>query len=342
MFEQALIAGADFVDRRIESSKVKARELIEESQKVSIHTNLGDTFSNYADRLAYYQNPEKGLLYKRFQSFNRYLGEGILEGTLNVFMAPPGIGKSMFISYSIGDFLLQKKNVLLVSMEMSNFEFIKRIDSDLLSIPIYELKNPDRRNEITEKLESLKGNVGELYVQNYAPGAFSAYSLEALLDLYASNNIKIDVVMLDYLGLMKSDRVSPNVGLYSYIKSIGEEVRAVAKNHHISIFTASQLNRCFSINTIVKTKVGHKAAKNLCIGDEILGPNGYVKVVGISPSGVKKAYKIKTKSGKEIIVSKDHRIPTNNGLKTVDEGLKIGDRVKTSGFQSVLSKERNH
>ena len=243
MFEKALIIGADFVDKKDEQSKQKAKDLIDKSQKIEMTQDLGDTFSDYKERLEYYQNPEKGLLYTKFNSFNQRLGEGILPGTLNVFLAPPGIGKSMMLSYSIGDFLKQKKNVLLVSMEMSNFEFLKRVDADLLDIPIYELKNSDRRGEIVQKLESLKGTLGELYVQNYAPGTFSAYSLEALLDLYNSNNIKIDIVMLDYLGLMKSDRVSPNAGLYSYIKAIGEEVRAVAKHHDIISISCSQLNR---------------------------------------------------------------------------------------------------
>lgn len=243
MFEKALIVGADFVDKKDENSKIKAKDLIDKSQKIQMTQDLGDTFSDYKERLEYYQNPEKGLLYKTFNSFNQRLGEGILPGTLNVFLAPPGIGKSMLMSFSIGEFLKQNKNVLLVSMEMSNFEFLKRVDADLLDIPIWDLKNPSRRDEIIQKLEGLKDSLGELYVQNYAPGNFSAYSLEALLDLYNSNNIKIDVVMLDYLGLMKSDRIPASAGLYSYVKAIGEEVRAVAKHSNIPIFTANQLNR---------------------------------------------------------------------------------------------------
>lgn len=241
LFEQALVEGAEFIDKKSEKSKIKAKELIDESQKITMISNLGDKFSDFDSRLDYYLNPEKGLKYKRFQSFNKFLGEGILPGTLNVFLAPPGVGKSLMISYSIGDFLLQGKNCLLVSMEMSNFEFMKRIDSDLMDVPIYELKNKTRETEFKERLSGLK--VGELYVQNYPPGSFSAYSLEALLDMYKSNNIQIDIVFLDYLGLMKSDLISPNAGLYSYLKSIGEEVRAVAKLWNIPIFSASQLNR---------------------------------------------------------------------------------------------------
>lgn len=251
MFERALMVGADFVDKKIESAKLKAKELIEYSQKVELTKNLGDTFKDFEERLSYYQNPEKGLKYLNFKSFNDLLGEGILPGTLNIFLAPPGIGKSMMLAHSICDFLLQKKNVLLVSMEMSNYEFLKRIDANILGVPMQDFKDPFKRAELIQKYKAAREKVGELFVQNYVPNTFSAYSLEALIDMYNTNNIKIDIVMLDYLGLMKSDRVQPNVGLYSYIKSIGEEVRGVAKHLNIAIFSASQLNRS-SLNQDVK------------------------------------------------------------------------------------------
>jgi hypothetical protein len=42
---------------------------------------------------------------------------------------------------------------------------------------------------------------------------------------------------------MKSDLISPSAGLYSYLKSIGEEVRASATRLKLPIVSASQLNR---------------------------------------------------------------------------------------------------
>lgn len=243
LFEKALVIGADFIDKKTESSKQKAKELIDKAQTITLIQDLGDNYLELDNRLDYYQNPEKGLKYKDFTEFNKFLGEGILNGTLNVFLAPPGIGKSMMISFTISDFLKQKKNILLVSMEMSNYEFMKRLDANLLDIPIKELSNPDFKEQIKEKFEIIKSDLGNLYLQNYQPNTFSANTLSALLDMYRTNGISIDCVFLDYLGIMKSDKLNPNVGLYSYIKSIGEEVRGVAKQWNIPVFSASQLNR---------------------------------------------------------------------------------------------------
>ncbi|EAJ2917482.1 hypothetical protein DFW84_10225, partial [Campylobacter coli] len=143
MFTKALMLGAEFIDKKDETYKQKAKDLIDASQLVNIHKDLGNEYNNIEERIDYYQNPRKGIKYLRFNTLNEYIGEGFLNGTLNIFMAPAGIGKSLLMSTSIGDFLKQGLNVLLVSLELSNFEFLKRIDADLLDIQINALKDVD-------------------------------------------------------------------------------------------------------------------------------------------------------------------------------------------------------
>lgn len=252
MFTQALMLGSEFIDKKDESAKLKAKELIDKAQLININADLGSQYSNIDERIDYYQNPKKGLKFLRFNTLNQYIGEGFLKGTLNLFMAPAGVGKSLLMSTSIGDFLKQGLNVLLVSMEMSDFEFMKRIDADLLDIQINSLKEVDPEL-IRKKFKELK--LGKLFVQNYPAGSFGSNDLSALIEMYKANGIEFNAVFLDYLGLMKSDKVSPNVGLYSFIKSIGEEVRAVAKIYEVPIFSASQLNR----SAVGNTEVGNEA-----------------------------------------------------------------------------------
>lgn len=248
MFTQALMFGSEFIDKKDENAKQKAKDLIEKAQLISINDDLGSDYNNIDERIDYYQNPKKGIKFQRFETLNKFIGDGFLKGTLNVFLAPAGVGKSLLMSTTIGDFLCQGLNILLISMEMSNFEFMKRIDADLLDIEINSLKNVDP-TIIKNKFEENKSKFGKLYVQNYPAGAFSANTLASLLEMYKANNITFDAVYLDYLGLMASDKVSANAGLYSFIKSIGEEVRAVACQYQIPVFSASQLNRNSINNT---------------------------------------------------------------------------------------------
>ena len=76
-----------------------------------------------------------------------------------------------------------------------------------------------------------------------------------------------------------------------------------------------------------KTK-GKIFLKDLIVGDEILGKNGYVQVQRVFEPKLKRAYKIKMKSGQEIICSADHDFPVNgdrNRIKKIKIGLKQGE-----------------
>lgn len=125
---------------------------------------------------------------------------------------------------------------------MNEKQFFKRIDVDFLDLTYKDiLENPS--GSIRTKFHESINGCGQLYLKCYGPGTFSASDLETLLEMYKSNGIEFDLVFLDYLGIMKSDRVGLNVGLYSYGKAIAEEVRAVAVKYNKIIFSANQLNK---------------------------------------------------------------------------------------------------
>jgi hypothetical protein len=93
------------------------------------------------------------------------------------------------------------------------------------------------------------GTCGKLFVKDYPSGAFSPLMLEQLVESYKiEKGIEFDAVFVDYIGIMKSDLLSPSAGLYSYIKSIAEETRASAKKMGVPIISASQLNRSATNN----------------------------------------------------------------------------------------------
>lgn len=260
IFTEGLIIGSEFIDSKNENKKLKAKELIEKSMEISIDQDVGLDFNDLQKRIDYYTTKRVGLKYKDFKGLNEKIGDGFLPGSLNVVLAPPGLGKSLFLTATISDFVKQGKNVLLISMEMSDFEIVKRVDANILDLPINDLKNIPKE-VVWDRFNKIKDTLGKFYTKSYAPGVFSSYSLKHLIEMYKSQeNITFDAIFLDYLGIMKSDRVSFNAGMYNYIKSIGEEVRAIAVDYQIPIFTCSQLNR---------SAVGNLDADNSTISDSM-------------------------------------------------------------------------
>lgn len=250
--------------KKDEGLKMKAQKLLDERSKISVDSDLGLDFDDIEAMVKYYQERNIGIL-SQHKELNKRLGSGFLPGTLNIILASAGIGKSLLMTDLISGMIQNKKNVLLISLEMSEKEIMKRVHANALDLKINQLSDLSktegeiRRIKIEDPLykelaaddiisayNKLKtsGNSGKLFVKAYPAGSFSALQLEALVKSYENEKgIKFDCVYVDYLGIMKSDLLSPSAGLYSYLKSIGEEVRASATRMLLPIISASQLNR---------------------------------------------------------------------------------------------------
>jgi len=105
------------------------------------------------------------------------------------------------------------------------------------------------------------------------------------------------------------------------------------------LLSAAQLNRCLDENTKVQKLENNEYnqidIKDIEVGDII---KGVTNVEVLHKEYTKsKGYKIVTKSGKEIICSSNHRFPTENGLSSIENGLKIGDKLASNWFRSLYS-----
>lgn len=324
---EGLILGSDGLTQKDDSKKLKAKELFEEMTKVSVDTDLGLDFDDIETMIAYYKDKLVGIR-TQHSELNKRIGAGFLPSTLSVIMAASGIGKSLLMTDLISSHITDKKNVLLVSMEMEDREIMKRVHANALDLPINDLKNLDPLviRQAHERVQSQ--GIGKFYVKDFPNGSFSPLMLDALLDNYKNEiGIEFDIVYLDYLGIMRSDLISPSAGLYSYVKSIVEETRSIAKKRKIPIVSASQLNRCIRTDSIIETKEGLKKAKDIKCGDEVKSNNGYNTVISVSDIEKQKMYKIKTKSGREIICSGEHKFPTPHGPMSINIGLKKGEKL---------------
>ena len=342
IFLEGTLLAAEGIQKKSDNLMAKAMSILDEREHVMIDESLGLDFDDVESMISYFSERNIGILTEHAE-FNKRLGTGFLPGTLSVICAAQGVGKSLLMCDLISGFIKNGKNVLLVSLEMSEKEMMKRIYANVFDIDVNhfsdlsktsgELENfsdPVTKTQILSKYDSFKvGDRGKLFIKEYPTGSFSASMLESLVKKYQQQkNVKFDVILVDYLGIAKSDRVSPSAGLYSYVKAIGEEFRAAALNLGVVLISASQLNRCFSVYSNVITKNGIIQVKDLKIGDKVLTTNNTFNTVkNITEKELKKAFKIRTKSGKEIIVSEDHRIPTDKGLMSLRLGLKVGSKV---------------
>lgn len=265
MYMEALQVGSDGLMNKDDNLKLKAQKIMDERAKVSIDSDLGLDLDDIDSMIEYYSERLTGIR-SQHKELNKRLGPGFLPGTLSLILAASGIGKSLLMTDLISGMVKKGKNILLVSLEMSDKEIMKRVHANAMDLPINSLidlaKTPGELERITDRPVLSKeevlaaynkmkadGNVGKFFIKDYPAGSFSPLMLEQLVESYKiERDIEFDAIFVDYMGIMKSDLLSPSAGLYSYIKSIAEELRASAKKMELPIISASQLNRSATNN----------------------------------------------------------------------------------------------
>jgi KaiC/GvpD/RAD55 family RecA-like ATPase len=223
------------------------REKIEEALAIQFIVEVGhDYFADAKERLASYFEVEEKIPLD-IDKINEAMGGGLERKGLFIFAAPPNKGKTLWMCHSAASLLKTGQNVLYISSEMSEKAITKRIDANLLDIEMKELAVGLDKNKFKSKISELfKKTQGKLIVKQFPTGTCNSYHIKALL-----NEIKLkkgfipDVVVLDYINIFSSSRLpaSAATNSYLYVKSICEEMRALAVEFDLCMLSAVQNNR---------------------------------------------------------------------------------------------------
>jgi replicative DNA helicase len=137
-------------------------------------------------------------------------------------------------------------NVLYITMEMAEERIAERIDANLLDMPVQDLRSMSK-GTYHKKIDELKHRCqGRLIIKEYPTGEANANHFRILLqELATKKKFKPDIIFIDYLNICSSARIknTGNTNSYHYIKSIAEELRALAVQFDVPVFSATQVNR---------------------------------------------------------------------------------------------------
>jgi len=221
-------------------------EILTEALSVSFDTNIGHDFIEDANsRYDYYHVREEKLQFD-LEYFNKITKGGLSKKTLNIILASTGVGKTMFMTHCAAHHLTLGKNVLYLTMEMSEERIAERIDANLMDVTIEDLKELPK-DAYEKKMVRIKGGTkGKLIVKEYPTAAAgSAHFRHLLQELRIKKSFKPDVIYIDYLNICSSARMKMggSVNSYMYIKAIAEELRGLAVEFDVPIISATQSNR---------------------------------------------------------------------------------------------------
>lgn len=252
----AIMESINIIDGKNQSlTKNAVPEILSDALGVSFDPNVGhDYIDDSDDRFEFYHRTEDRLPFD-LENFNEITKGGIPNKTLNIALAGTGVGKSLFMCHVAASALTQGKNVLYITMEMAEERIAERIDANLFNLPIDQLESLSKQMFDDKIAKIAKKNIGKLIVKEYPTGAAHAGHFRALLnELKLKKQFVPDVIFIDYLNICSSSRMKGmggSINSYTYVKAIAEELRGLAVEFDVPVFSATQTTRSGYSNTDV-------------------------------------------------------------------------------------------
>ena len=242
----AVMESIQIIDKSSKREKGEIPDILKDALSVSFDQHIGHDFIEDADdRFLSYNTVEDKLPFD-LEMMNKITKGGLPNKTLNVVMAGTGVGKSLFMCHCASNNLMMGKNVLYISMEMSEEKIAERIDANLMNLPIQELSNLPK-DMYDKKVKSIRDKTtGKLIVKEYpTASAHTGHFRHLLQELNLKKDFIPDVIYIDYLNICASARMrmGGSVNSYTLVKSIAEEMRGLAVEFKLPIITATQTNR---------------------------------------------------------------------------------------------------
>ena len=242
----AVMNSIDVLDNKSQRSTGEIPELLKDALSVSFDTHIGhDVLEDSDERFEFYHTEEEKIPFD-LEYFNKITKGGLPNKTLNICLAGTGVGKSLFMCHQAASCLMMGKNVLYITLEMSEERIAERIDANTMNVPMKEI--PDLNKKMFDKkIDKLKTKTqGKLIIKEYPTAqAHVGHFRHLLQELDIKKDFQPDIIFIDYLNICASSRIKPGAGANSYtlVKSIAEELRGLAVEYDVPMVSATQTTR---------------------------------------------------------------------------------------------------
>ena len=260
----------------------------------------------------FHPESHKQLTYNRFSTgfpfIDTVLGGGFNAKSLYVFMGMPKVGKSLWLGNLASQAVRAGHNVAVISLEMNDRKYIKRLGSNLLGIPVNEYSDVvEDQVKLKKKIQSLTYDnlrvPGRLFVKEFPTSQASVLDAERYLKKVEEHNgIKFKVVVIDYINIMKNWRNPNSENTYMKIKQLAEDMRGMAMSNEWAVITATQTKQSDFDSTDLSINSAAESSGLVATVDGLFGiiqdPMMYanreykLKLIANRDDGYKNAYKM--------------------------------------------------
>jgi archaellum biogenesis ATPase FlaH len=247
-------------------------DILREALAFSFDTKIGLDILNEPERIYDDLHNKDKVISTGISVLDRFTKGGFHEKSLNLFMAETNLGKSLIMCSLATNSLLQNKNVLYITLEMSELKVSERIMANLFDIDINEISEIAKQ-PFMELFSNWKKKIDNKFVvKEFSARSINTNHIRNLLkELKIKKKFVPDIIYVDYLTIMLACMSNKNDNSYIEIKRISEELRGLATELAIPFISAVQTNRGGFGNveidlTDIADSIGTTATADLIIG----------------------------------------------------------------------------
>lgn len=238
----AVTQAVNAIDNKDEATVNALPEILREAISVCFDTSVGMDYNESAEeRWDYYVEPSNKIPFD-IEMFNTITNGGVETQGLHLIAAAVNVGKTFWLVYLAAMYMRLGYDVLYVSNEMKDKQIGKRVDASLLNVPTKDIVFLGKEKYMS-KLETIRQKTtGNLQIVQYPTNTCSANKIRRLLrDLSLKRNFKPKIIINDYIQINISDNMPQGGNMGDYYQKVAEEMRAVAVEEDVVIWTAAQV-----------------------------------------------------------------------------------------------------
>ena len=289
------------------------KKLVDEALKAGTERDIGHVYmEQFEDR---YLESARTTVKTPWEVVNDLTDGGLGPGELGVVVAPAGIGKSWVLQAIGAGAIKNGMSVVHYTLELNESYTGLRYDSIFSGFASQNLKF--HKDEVKGKIDDLDGN---LVVKYYPTKTASVQTLSAHLQRMITLGTEVDMVILDYGDLLRDVNNSKEVR--HALGNIYEDLRGLAGEYEIPVWTASQANRSALEEDVIQAEKVAESYQKVMTADFVVSLS---RKVGDKIANTGRFHIIKNRFGPDGITL-PAKVNTNNGSIDIYEGSSVSGK----------------
>jgi hypothetical protein len=297
--KNAIIQSVDILEANGDYEQIK--RLVDDALNAGTERNIGHEYIEHVEDR--YSETARETVPTGWDVIDDLTQGGLGGGELGVIVAPAGVGKTWVLAAIGANSMKRGRHIVHYSLELNEAYVGLRYDSIFTGIANQNLKY--HKDDVIGQMEKLDG---DLVIKYYPTKTASVNTISAHLKRLTTLGTQVDMVVVDYADILKDTSNSREVR--HALGNIYEDLRGLAGEFQIPIWTASQANRSALDEDVIEAQKVSESYQKIMTADFVMslsrkvedkiGNTGRFHVIKnrFGPDGITFPAKVNTNTGK--------------------------------------------